>query len=202
MTFPLLLSPKTTLAQTTVETNTGSLHSDNHASTSPAVEEVLKTLEQLEPYVSTKSKELDFESAKSNPLVDNNILSEYSAALVSQGWNVKASESDLITIQSQASEVLPTMTALRNSCEGRNGFEAIPPAILLDSCAATAVQNAYNSGAGVAAIAALLTAQTGVGPLLAGAIAGALATQSGIVGLCNSWGHGVKLFPGGACWSQ
>lgn len=115
-------------------------------------------MEQLEPYVFTKSKELDFESAKSNPLVDNNILSEYSAALASQGWAVKASESDLIAIQSQASEVLPTMTALRNSCEGRNGFEAVPPAILLDSCAATAVQNAYSSGAGVAAIAALLTA--------------------------------------------
>ena len=64
------------------------------------------------------------------------------------------------------------------------------------------MQNAYTAGAGVAGLAAFITAETGVGPVIAGGIAGLLAVSSGLVGLCNSWGHGVKIFVGGGCWSQ
>ena len=42
----------------------------------------------------------------------------------------------------------------------------------------------------------------GVGAVLAGAIAGVLAAESGILGICGSWNRGIRLFPGGVCWSQ
>jgi len=60
---------------------------------------------------------------------------------------------------------------------GRNGVET--PTALMDSCASEAVQNALN----------------GVGAAVAGAIAAFLWAQGGLIGVCNSWGTGVRMFP-------
>ncbi|WP_156801782.1 hypothetical protein, partial [Corynebacterium mastitidis] len=147
----------------------------------------------IEKYLDKDSSSFDFSKAQEDPSIDEETLEDFSVGLISQGWNVQASESTLSDLNDKSEELYPHTVALRAACEGRNGFQKFPPAILLSSCAASAVQNAYAAGAGVAGIAAVLTAETGVGPALAGTIAGILAINSGIIGLCNSWGHGVKI---------
>ena len=140
---------------------------------------------------------VDFEHAR----FDSGVLNEFSGTLLAQGWNVDADESDLAILEREADAIEPAIQ-FYDACQGRNGFQKLPPGVLLNSCAASALQNAYAAGAGVAALAALITAETGVGGVLAGAIAGVLAAESGILGICGSWNRGIRLFPGGICWSQ
>lgn len=160
------------------------------------------SFESMEKYIDVENTTFDYSHAKSNSSIDSAVLDEYSAALLSQGWDIDADSSDLVLLQEEATRIEPALTQLRAACEGRNGFQITPPAVLLNSCSATAVQNAYTAGAGAAGLAAFITSETGVGPVIAGGIAGLLAVSSGLVGLCNSWGHGVKIFVGGGCWSQ
>ena len=94
------------------------------------------------------------------------------------------------------------------SCEGRSGWRAAWPTIFLDSCQADRLSGALAAGASAAALAGLITAETGAGPAVAGAIAAALTVYGGLTGLCNSWGNGIQIIyvpnvPGSLiCWSQ
>lgn len=165
-------------------------------------EEQKVSFQALEAYLLQQDRTLDYERAMKDPAIPQEVLDDFAAGLETQGWEIKASPSDLARIQEKAIAIAPAMANLRAACGGRNGLQPLPPAVLLNSCAASAVQNAYASGAGAAAIAAIITAQTGAGPLLAGTIAGILTISSGLIGLCNSWGQGVKIFATGGCWSQ
>ena len=155
----------------------------------------------MDRYVDFEHARFDYRAAQSDPDVDSGVLNEFSGTLLAQGWNVDADESDLAILEREADAIEPAIQ-FYDACLGRNGFQKLPPGILLNSCAASALQNAYAAGAGVAALAALITAETGVGGFLAGAIAGGLAAESGILGICGSWNRGIRLFPGGICWSQ
>jgi len=79
------------------------------------------------------------------------------------------------------------------ACVGRNGFEA--PTFLLDSCNANLLSGMMNSGAGVVAIAGVLSGWTGASAAACAVLAGFLSVQGGLVGVCNSWGTGVRMFP-------
>lgn len=161
-----------------------------------------RELEKLEPYVNTTDHSLNYDGAKNEVGADPQILDEYAAALISQGWVVEAHESDIQSLRVKAEEMKPVTTALRAGCEGRNGYEGFPPAILLNSCSAEAVEKALAGGIGVAGLAGTITAETGVGPVAAAAVAAVLAVQASLVGICNSWKHGIKIFLNGTCWSQ
>ena len=160
------------------------------------------SFEALEKFVNEKEKTLDYKGAKADARIDDNVLKEYAGGLQASGWKVESVESDTQAVQESANRLAPTVETLEDSCKGENGFQLLPPAVLLDSCAASALQNAYAAGAGSAGLAALITAETGAGPILAGAVAAVLTLQSGIYGICNSWGNGIKIFPLGLCWSQ
>ncbi|WP_211208172.1 hypothetical protein, partial [Corynebacterium mastitidis] len=160
------------------------------------------SLRGIEKYLDQDDSSFDFAKAQEDPSIDDKTLEDFSAGLLTQGWDVRASDAALLELNKKSDEISPHLTSLRSACEGRNGVQKFPPAVLLNSCTASAVQNALGAGAGVAGIAAIITAETGAGPALAGTIAGVLAINAGVIGLCNSWGHGVKIFSGGVCWSQ
>lgn len=153
----------------------------------------IDSLQRLDPYF--KNGTIDYAAAVSDDSIDKKVLDEYTSAL--------QASSDTMHPDSPTSAVIKAMSA----CKGKNGWRAFWPTVFLNSCNASAVSNALNSGAGVAAVAAAITSYTGAGPVVAGAIAGALATYGGVYGLCNSWGRGIQLFLNPvnalpACWSQ
>lgn len=165
----------------------------------PAQEE---SFQALESHLYANEKRFDLTNAKSDLRIEPEMAVEFAAGLLIQGWEVDGAESGDPALIEATERLEPHLEQVRSACAGKNGFQALPPAVLLNSCAASAVQNAYASGAGIAGIAAVITAETGVGAVVAGTIAGILAASSGLVGLCNSWGRGVKVFATGGCWSQ
>ncbi|QPK79562.1 hypothetical protein G7Y31_02295 [Corynebacterium lizhenjunii] len=160
------------------------------------------TFEALERYVHLGHDIFDYSGASRDPMVEEELLEEYAAVLMVEGWQIQGTASELVGLTEKAELHEQASIAFRAACGGRNGFQAAPPAVLLDSCAATALQNAYAAGSGVAGLAALITSYTGAGPLIAGSIASMMVIASGLVGVCNSWGRGIKVFATGGCWSQ
>ena len=79
------------------------------------------------------------------------------------------------------------------SCEGRSGWRAAWPTIFLDSCQADRLSGALAAGASAAALAGLITAETGAGPADAGAIAGVLGFYGSLSMICNSWDTGIAI---------
>lgn len=160
------------------------------------------SFEALDKFVDQKEKTLDYKGAKADAKIDDNVLKDYAAGLQASGWKVESVGSDAQAIQESADQLAPTAEKLEASCKGKNGFQKAPPAILLNSCAASELQQAYQAGANGAKLAALITSETGAGAAIAGAVGTALTIGSGVVGMCNAWDSGIKIYPGGICWAQ
>lgn len=160
------------------------------------------SFEALDKFVDQKAKTLDYKGAKADAKIDDNVLKDYAAGLQASGWKVESVGSDAQAIQESADQLAPTVENLEASCNGKNGVQSFPPAVLLDSCAATALQNAYVVGAGVSGLAGIITSETGAGAVIGGTIAAALTAASGLVGMCNAWDKGVKLYTTAICRSQ
>ena len=65
--------------------------------------------------------------------------------------------------------------------------------IFLDSCQADRLSGALAAGASVTFLAGMITAETGAGPAVAGAIAGVLGFYGGLTQICNSWDTGIAI---------
>lgn len=157
-------------------------------------------LEQLAAY--EDSGEFDFAAAKSDPDIDMEILQEFSVGYEAGGGSLNISDEDRQAAMAQSGLETEDITALA-SCNGTNGHTA--GTLLLDSCNADVVSGLLTAGAGIATIAAAITAATGVGAVVAGTIAGILAVYSGLTTICNAWDNGIYIFYSNtppACWSQ
>ena len=150
---------------------------------------------------------LDYGAASADPAVKRATLDDFAVGLIAGGGSVVGAGSVANQLAKAAERLSANLDAAILACEGRNGWRNFWPTIFLDSCNSNALAAAMAAGAGVAALAALITAATGAGPVVAGTIAAALGIYSALVALCNSWGHGIQIFVnplGGTpvCWSQ
>jgi hypothetical protein len=153
-------------------------------------------------------RELDYTSAAADAQVSRATLNDFAIGIVAGGGSVTGPATNVRTIESAAAHLAAEIegdSATALACEGRNGWASVPPTIYLSSCNASALSAALAAGAAVATIAALIVSWTGAGAAVAGAIAAALALYSSIYALCNSWGHGIRIYvvttlP--VCWSQ
>ena len=175
------------------------------AQTQAAIKAAQAELTPVYKYLSA-DLELDYAAASADPSVKRATLDDFSAGLIAGGGKVVGAGPAADRIAKAAERITASLNASILSCEGRNGWRNFWPTVFLDSCNASALSNLMNVGAGVAAIAALLSAATGAGAAVAGAIAAVLALYGSLLSLCNSWGHGVQIFlnPFGTpvCWSQ
>lgn len=94
------------------------------------------------------------------------------------------------------------------ACSGRNGSGVYwwGWQTALDSCNTSVLINAMWAGAGVAALAGIISSETGVGAAAGGIAAAALTIGAGALGICASWGNGIywnTLYTGTPfCWGQ
>lgn len=127
---------------------------------------------------------------------------ELASVLEAFGWSIQSTNPEYLENVSVKSSAQAGIVQPFSNCNGKNGSQLVPPAILLDSCAASALQNAITGGATAVELAGTLTAITGVSLALATPIAIGLVAQASLIGICGSWGNGIRLFPNGMCWSQ
>ncbi|MFD7022104.1 hypothetical protein [Promicromonospora sukumoe] len=152
--------------------------------------------------------QLDYGTAVVDGRINRATLKDFAIGIVAGGGSVTGAGNDAQAIDSGASDLVAHVGgdgAATLACEGRNGFASVPPTIYLSSCNASALSSAMAAGAAIATIAALIISWTGAGAAVAGVIAAALGLYSSIYALCNSWGHGIRIyvvtsFP--VCWSQ
>jgi hypothetical protein len=85
-----------------------------------------------------------------------------------------------------------------SSCVGVNDYSTqwFGHQLKLDSCNTSRLIGALAVGAGAAGIAALITAWTGAGPVVAGVIAGVLTIGGGAIAICAADGDGLILDQG------
>ncbi|GAA2218836.1 hypothetical protein GCM10010413_06050 [Promicromonospora sukumoe] len=152
--------------------------------------------------------QLDYGTAVADDQINRATLKDFAIGIVAGGGSVTGAGTDAQAIDSGASDLVAHVGgdgAAALACEGRNGFASVPPTIYLSSCNASALSSAMAAGAAIATIGALIISWTGAGAAVAGVIAAALGLYSSIYALCNSWGHGIRIyvvtsFP--VCWSQ
>lgn len=220
MHYPkLLTSGMTALLLATVFPVVGTAEPTTTTSEGPATEQALsypidpqltkqerefvENMEILSAYTDEESASFDYEKAQKESRISETQLNEYAGTLLAFGWKVNASATDSEALQNQANSV-PLPTSYRGACEGSNGFVLNPPHLLLNSCVADRLSAMQEAGASTTELAAAAAALTGL-ELPAAALAilgGVMGLQSSLSSLCNSWGHGIKLYPGGICWSQ
>lgn len=210
----MLVTPNTAAAASAAP-SAGAVYTSASASKSqeldPETEAIKAEVAALKKYLS-KDLELDYTAAAGDPRISRATLDEYATWYMAAGETVLGATADVVALESAVSNVEEELAAVSSgegvsilACSGRNGWRTWYPTVFLDSCATNAVISAYAIGAGVAGMAALITAWTGAGPAIAGVIAGALSVSGGIVGLCGSWGRGIQVFVapwGSVCWSQ
>lgn len=152
--------------------------------------------------------ELDYASAFADDQISRTTLDEFAIGIAAGGGTVIGAGAASQKIESNASRLtdhVESDDAVTLACEGRNGWAAVPPTIYLSSCNAAALSSALAAGAAIATITALIISWTGAGAAVAGVVAAALALYSSVYAICNSWGHGIRIYvvttlP--VCWSQ
>ena len=171
------------------------------------VAELEAQVARIQPHLS-EDLQLDYAAAVADGQIDKTTLKDFAIGIVAGGGSVSHAGPDAQAIESAASRLVAQVGgdgAAILACEGRNGWASVPPTIYLSSCNASALSSAMAAGAAIATIAALIISWTGAGAAVAGVIAAALGLYSSIYALCNSWGHGIRIyvvttFP--VCWSQ
>ncbi|WP_144413480.1 hypothetical protein [Corynebacterium epidermidicanis] len=159
-------------------------------------------LKLLDPYVHPDEKVFNLKDAIAKDRSLEHDAIELASVYHGFGWSITtANEEQLSRVSTRAATRTSTIQPFSN-CNGRNGFQPMPPAALLDSCASSALQNSIAAGATVVELAGLLSSYTGISLAVATPIAIGLAAQASLMGVCGSWGNGIRLFSNGMCWSQ
>lgn len=130
---------------------------------------------------------------------------KFAEGMKAGGGNVLGGPS---TLAAQSAALSQAVQSATSQCHGRNARSTYwwGNQIALDSCNTSVLINSIWAGAGISAIAGLISAWT-VGGGAVGALGAAILTVgAGALGICASWGHGIYLNqvwtgqPG--CWGQ
>ena len=135
---------------------------------------------------------LDYQAAKADPAITDATLDDFTAGYIVAGGQLSAPDSAPPEVRDRAAALAPYAEEFA-SCEGRSGWRAVWPTIFLDSCQADRLSGALAAGASVTFLAGMITAETGAGPAVAGAIAGVLGFYGGLTQICNSWDTGIAI---------
>lgn len=155
---------------------------------------------------STHQSEQIYLAAKSTSKVENVVQFDYRVA-VESGVEVQIATDFATGITAgggvtlnaptavAAPSVLQKIAAAASNCQGRNGHSGYwwGTQIQMDSCATNVLINAIWAGAGAAALAGSITAETGVGGVAGAVVAAVLTIGAGGLGICASWGTGIYI---------
>lgn len=129
---------------------------------------------------------------------------EFASGVIAGGGKIVNAPADVTA----ASEAKGAQMLSAASCSGRNGYGVYWWGFqtATDSCVTSALINAIWAGAGAAALAGIISAETGVGAAAGAIAAAALTIGAGALGVCASWGNGIywnTLYTGTPfCWGQ
>ena len=135
---------------------------------------------------------LDYQAAKADPAITDATLDDFTAGYIVAGGRLSVPDSAPPEVRDRVAALAPYAEEFA-SCEGRSGWRAVWPTIFLDSCQADLLSGALAAGASVTFLAGMITAETGAGPAVAGAIAGVLGFYGGLTQICNSWDTGIAI---------
>ena len=123
--------------------------------------------------------------------VAKGIADEFAGGIVAGGGSVINAPA---SVRIAPTSLGPVAAAISN-CQGRNGFSTYwwGTQIQLDSCAANVVTNAMWGGAGVAAIAGIISSETGIGGAAGAVAAAAFTIGAAGLGVCSAWGTGIYV---------
>lgn len=132
--------------------------------------------------------------------VSEELINDFATGWSSAGRSVSGAAVDTALV-----ERARTAQASVRTCVGKNrlDYTGIQINLYLNSCKAASVLGLVNSGAGIAVIAAAVTAATGVGALAAGVIAGVLGVSAGVLTSCTARGRGIaahNIPPSAVMW--
>lgn len=136
--------------------------------------------------------------------VPASFAAEFASGVIAGGGKIVNAPADVTT----ASEAKGAQMLSAASCNGRNGYGVYWWGFqtATDSCVTSALINAIWAGAGAAALAGIISSETGVGAAAGAIAAAALTIGAGALGVCASWGNGIywnTLYTGTPfCWGQ
>lgn len=129
---------------------------------------------------------------------------DFASGVVAGGGEITNAPADVSTAsQAKGAQMLSVA-----SCSGHNGYGQYwwGWQTATDSCVTSAIINSIWAGAGIAALAGILSSETGVGAAAGAIAAAALTIGAGALGVCASWGNGIywnTLYTGTPfCWGQ
>ncbi|WP_420368654.1 hypothetical protein [Curtobacterium sp. L1-20] len=182
----LVASPATAAPDTTtLEAARGSLSAE--------------TSERLEAAIDRRTDTFDGAAARKSG-VPSSITDDFATGWVAAGKSATNAVVDSDELAA-ARRVVPDVRA----CAGRNRWDytGIQLNVYLNSCNTTRVIGLINTGSGVATLAAAITAFTGLGVAIAGALAGVLGIAGGVLTTCSARGRGIVIHnipPGPVVW--
>lgn len=182
----LVASPATASPPTTgKETATASLSTE--------------TSEALEAAIDRRSGTFDGSTAREAG-VPSSVADDFATGWVAGGKTAENADIDPAELAAARQAVSDV-----RACAGRNRWDytGIQLNVYLNSCNTTRLIGLINTGSGVATIAAAITAFTGLGVAIAGALAGVLGVAGGILTTCSARGRGIVVHnipPGPVVW--
>ncbi|WP_022907060.1 hypothetical protein [Curtobacterium sp. B18] len=117
---------------------------------------------------------------------DTSLVAEFAAGYVAGGGAVQH-------IRVDPDVVAATEGIGIDGCSGKSSFDVtgLQANLYLNSCVSNDVVGKLTQGAGVAAVVALISAETGVGAVAAGIVTGLLTIGAGALASCNAKGRGT-----------
>lgn len=117
---------------------------------------------------------------------NRSLVEEFASGYVAGGGTVK-------NVRVDADEVTALQAIGIDGCAGKNSFDitGLQANLYMNSCVSNDVAGKLTQGAGVAAVAALISAETGVGAVAGGIVAGLLTIGAGALASCNAKGKGT-----------
>ncbi|MCS4277785.1 hypothetical protein M2390_003000 [Mycetocola sp. BIGb0189] len=164
------------------------------------------SLELLTQAVTRENDNLTFDYAKAlSAGVDETFAADYARGILLAGGVVHGSPGVKVPTLSVSDQELRQSV---RACLGRNGVENYwwGHQLRIDSCNTQLVIGLLTAGAGISALAAIITAATGAGAVAGTVAAAVLTVGAGAVTACNMYGRGVflnHLWTGTPfCWGQ
>jgi hypothetical protein len=157
-----------------------------------------RELASLESGVDTANHLFDAELARQSGASASDIQ-EYASGYLAGGGRAEN-----VTVNAATIDMLRGATSIE-ACKGKNRYDVtgLQQNIYFDSCVSQDIIGKIAVGAGAAAIAGLITAETGIGGLAGGLVAGILTIGGGALGSCAARGSGVvihQLLPTAIIW--
>jgi len=136
------------------------------------------------------------------------VANEFAAGIVAGGGGVARGPASTTSSSTAAQAQTQALKTLASNCQGRKGASKYwwGSQLRLNSCGANVLINAIWAGAGLAALAGIITAVTGVGGIAGAVVAALLTIGAGVLGVCASWGTGIYInqywVGPPVCWAQ